>query len=314
MSKQNVIKVVLGFVSILFSQCSEKSSTQIWISSDKVKIAATTTMVQDLVKVIGGEEVEVHGLMGEGMDPHSYVERPSDGVVLKSADLVFYSGLHLEEKLQENLENIKNSYAVTAKMAKKDLVIPVEKYGEYADPHVWGDPLLWAEAVPVVVEALVEKDPKNAKKYKERGLMYVTELTILDIWAKKRLSEIPTESRILVTSHDAFMYYARAFDFEVKAIDGLAPGGNAGPKKVAELIEFIKAKQLKMIFPESAANTKGITSIAEEAGVRISEKELFADATGNQGEMETVDGETYDLGTYIGMIKHNVNAMVEGLK
>lgn len=314
MSQQNVIKIILCSLAALLSNCSEQKSSGVWKSSDKLKIAATTTMVQDLVNVIGGDDVEVYGLMGEGMDPHSYIERPTDMAALKSADLVFYNGLHLEEKLQENLEKLKHSHAVTSGMEKMDIIIPEEKYSDYADPHVWGDPLLWAEAVPVVVEALVEKDPENAKKYKERGLMYVTELTILDIWAKKRLSEIPTQRRILVTSHDAFMYYARAFNFEVKAIDGLAPGDKGGPKKVAELIEFIKAKELKMIFPESEANSKGIEAIAQEAGVAVSKHELFADATGKRGEMETVNGETYDLGSYIGMMKHNINAIVEGLK
>ena len=117
-----------------------------------------------------------------------------------------------------------------------------------------------------------------------------------------------------MTSHDAFMYYAKAFGFEVRAIDGLAPGDKGGPKKVKELVAFIKEKNLKMIFPESAANSKGISAIAKEAGVAVSEHELFADATGTRGVMETVNGETYDVGTYIGMIKHNINAIVEGLK
>lgn len=314
MSKQNVIKVVLSLLAIMLSNCSGKNSNQVWQSSDKLKIAATTTMVQDLVKVIGGDEVEVYGLMGEGIDPHSYTERPTDMAALKSADLVFYSGLHLEEKLQENLEKLKHSYAVTGRIEKTDLIIPEEKYGNYADPHFWGDPMLWAKAVPVVVEALVEKDPENGAKYKERGEAYLKELADLEKWAKERLSEIPAERRILVTSHDAFMYYARAFDFEVRAIDGLAPGDKGGPKKVEELIAFIKEKQLKMIFPESAANSKGIAAIAKDAGVAVSEHELFADATGKQGEIATSNGESYDLGSYIGMIKHNVNAIVEGLK
>jgi manganese/zinc/iron transport system substrate-binding protein len=314
MSKQNVIKIILFSLIALLSNCSEQKSSGVWKSDDKVKVAATTTMVQDLVKVIGGDEVEIYGLMAEGMDPHSYSERSTDMTALKSADLVFYNGLHLEEKLQENLEKLKHSHAVTSGMEKMDIIIPEEKYSEYADPHVWGDPLLWAEAVPVVVEALVEKDPENAKKYKERGLMYMTELTLLEIWAKKRLSEIPAGRRVLITSHDAFMYYARAFNFEVRAIDGLAPGDKGGPKKVAELIEFIKERKVKMIFPESEANSKGIESIAQEAGVAVSKHELFADATGKQGEMETVNGETYDLGSYLGMMKHNINAIVEGLK
>jgi len=209
---------------------------------------------------------------------------------------------------------LKTSHAVTSGMGKSDLIIPEEKYSKYADPHVWGDPMLWAKTILVVVKALATKDPENGDKYASRGAAYLAELAELNNWAQERLSEIPAERRILVTSHDAFMYYSRAFKFEVRAIDGLAPGDKGGPKKVKELIEFIKDKQLKMIFPESAANSKGIAAIAKDAGVAVSEHELFADATGKRGEMETVNGETYDVGTYIGMMKHNVNAIVEGLK
>jgi manganese/zinc/iron transport system substrate-binding protein len=320
MKKQNFVKWALILSVLTLGSCGDKESNQVWESSTpfeaggKLKIAATTTMVQDLVGVIGGDEVEIYGLMGEGVDPHSYTERPSDRTALKSADVVFYSGLHLEEKQQDNLERLKTSHAVTGAMEKSDLIVPEEKYSNYVDPHVWGDPMLWAKAIPVVVDALVAKDPKNSEKYTQRGAAYLAQLIELDKWARERLSEIPADRRALVTSHDAFMYYSRAFDFEVRAIDGLAPGDKGGPKKVQNLITFIKEKQLKMIFPESAANSKGISAIAKDAGVAVSKHELFADATGKRGEMETVNGESYDLGSYIGMMKHNVNAIVEGLK
>lgn len=321
MTRKHYLTGILASASmlmLLLSGCSKKN--QVWESDEtfesgaKLKIAATTTMVQDLVRVIGADEVEIYALMGAGVDPHSYVERPTDLTALKTADLVFYNGLHLEEKQQENLEKLETAHAVTGGMEKSDLIIPEEKYSKYADPHVWGDPMLWSNTIDVVVKAMAAKDPNNGDKYAERGKAYLAELIELDDWARKRLSEIPAERRILVTSHDAFMYYARAFDFEVKAIDGLAPGDKGGPKKIKELVKFIKDKQLKMIFPESAANSKGIDAIAQDAGVAVSEHELFADATGKRGEMETVNGETYDLGSYIGMMKHNINAIVEGLK
>ncbi len=319
--KRDLFKLVaMGLSLLVFNSCGGKGSQNVWESADgfesgaKLKIAATTTMVQDLVKVIGGDDVEIYGVMGEGVDPHSYSSRSSDRQALKSADLVFYNGLHLEETLQKNIELLKTAHRVTSGMEKSELVQPEEKYSAYADPHVWGDPLLWSKTIDVVVDALVAKDAKNGEKYKERGDAYRKELMDLSEWAKGRMREVPAERRILVTSHDAFMYYARAFDFEVKAIDGLAPGDKSGPKKVEELVAFIRERQLKMIFPESAANKKGIEAIAKDAGVAVSDKELYADATGKVGELETVNGETYDLGSYIGMIKHNVNAIVEGLK
>ena len=320
MKKRFCSLAVIGLSLLSLIGCGGNGLDDIWESTEsfesgaKLKVATTTTIVQDLVRVIGGDEVDVYGLMGEGIDPHSYVERPSDMVALKSADVIFYSGLHLEEKLQENLEKLEHSYAVTSGIEKSELIIPEEKYEAYADPHVWGDPALWGKTIQVVVDVLVAKDAKNAELYKARGVAHFAELVELKSWAKNRLSEVPVEHRILVTSHDAFMYYANAFGFEVRAIDGLAPGDKGGPKKVKELVEFIKEKKLKMIFPESAANSKGISAIAKDAGVAVSEHELFADATGKRGVMETVNGETYDVGTYVGMIKHNINAIVEGLK
>ncbi len=323
MNKRYFISGVIATLSsfaLLLTSCGDKKSREVWESTEsfesggKLKVVATTTMVQDLVRVIGGDDLEVYGLMGEGVDPHSYEERPSDIMALKSADIIFYNGLHLEEKLQERLEKMANTHAVTAGIDRSLLIIPEEKYDAYADPHVWGDPKLWSRTILIVVEALSTKDPKNGDKYADRGAAYLAELTELDNWARERLGQVSAEQRVLVTSHDAFMYYARAFDFEVKAIDGLAPGDKVGPKKVKELVQFIKDRKLKMIFPESAVNSKGIKAIAKDAGVSVSEHELFSDATGELGEMETINGEAYDLGTYTGMIKHNVNAIVEGLK
>jgi len=311
------LTIKLGFLaaalgSLLLSSCNKKA--EIWTSEGKVKVVATTTMVADLVNQIGGDKVEVHGLMDEGTNPHSYENKASDTVATKSADLVFYSGLHLEHKLAEALEGMSNSTAVTSGMDKASLIAPAEGVSEYSDPHVWGDPELWIEAVKPVVASLSKADAANAEYYKKRGEAYVAELVELDKWSKSRLDEIPAENRVLVTSHDAFMYLSKAYDLEVKAIDGLSPDDNAGPKKVKQLIQFIKDRKLKMIFPEHAVNAKSVESIAQDAGVAVSKLELFSDATGVSGEMETVNGETYDLGTYIGMQKHNVNAIVEGLK
>lgn len=312
--------LAIMFTALLVSSCGDQKTSQLWKTEKSfeegavLKIVATTTMVRDLVEVLSGDKAEVYGLMGEGIDPHSYEERPSDIVALRSSDLIFYSGLHLEEKLQEKLEKMPKSHAVTAKLQKSELIIPEAKYDTYADPHVWGDPLLWLETIPHVVGILSQKDPQNAAYYEGRGDSYTAELIALDKWARARLNEIPREYRILVTSHDAFMYYARAYDFDVKAIDGLAPGDKGGPKKIKELVKFIQDSKLKMIFPESAVNSKGIMAIAKDAGVAVSERELFSDATGKRGKIETVNGEAYDVGTYIGMFKHNVNAIVEGLK
>lgn len=303
--------LVGGACALVLSSCTKK--TEIWKSEDKVKIVATTTMVADLARQIGGDHVEVYGLMDEGVDPHSYTSKTSDTIATKSADVVFYSGIHLEHKLAEALESLDNSLAVTSAIEKSQLIAPAESEN-YSDPHVWGDPSLWAATVKPVVEKLSSVDSENADAYKKAGDAYLAELEKLHVWSASRLAELPAESRVLVTSHDAFGYLSRAYGLEVRGIDGLAPGDNAGPAKIAALIEFIKERKLKMIFAEHAVNPKKVKAIAQDAGVAVSEKVLFSDATGRLGEKETVNGETYDVGTYIGMHKHNVNAIVEGLK
>ncbi len=304
---------VAGMVAV--SGCGDGES--IWKSKGKVKVVATTTMVADLVRVIGGDEVEVICLMQDGINPHSYVSRPSDTMAMQSADVIFYSGLHLEGKMHEVLEKLRErgrAYAVTSKLTADDVIVPEEKFAGYADPHVWGDPGLWLKGVDVVVEVLSKKDAAHAQVYEQRGEAYKKQLAELRGWAQSRLDEIPPEKRYLVTSHDAFMYYERAYGLVVRAIDGLAPGDKGGPKKVRELVQFIKQKRLKTIFAESAANPKAVAAIAQEAGVKLSPHKLFADAAGKRGEMEEVRGERYDIGTYVGMIKHNINAIVEGLR
>lgn len=305
-------------VAVGVSSC-KNAGTGNWTQEGKIKVVATSTMVTDLVKVIGGEEVEVIGLMGEGVDPHSYEQTASDVAALNTADVVFYSGLHLEGHMTEGLERRAadkgNVYAVTAQMPKDKLIQPDEEdFGGYADPHVWGDPELWALAIPVVVEGLSKISPEHAAGFKERGEAYHKELLELKKWSAGRVAEVPAGQRVLVTSHDAFFYFARAYQFEVKGLQGVSTENVSGVKDVDELISFIKERGLKMIFPESSVNRKGIQTVADKAGVKLSEEELFSDAMGRVGDVVKHGGESYDRGTYIGMQKHNINLIVDGLR
>lgn len=284
-----------------------------------MRVVATSAMVTDLVKVIGGDNVEVIGLMGEGVDPHSYEQTASDVAALNTADVVFYSGLHLEGHMTDGLERRAadkgNVYAVTAKMPKERLIQPDEQEaGDYADPHVWGDPELWALTIPVVVEGLSKISPDRAEAFKARGAAYHKELFKLKQWSSARIAEVPQGQRVLVTSHDAFFYFARAYQFEVKGLQGLSTENVSGVKDVDELISFIKERGLKMIFPESSVNRKGIQTVADKAGVKLSEEELYSDAMGSVGDVVYRNGEKYDRGTYIGMQKHNINLIVDGLR
>lgn len=283
-----------------------------------LQVVTTTTMVTDMVSQIGHGRVSVKGMMGPQVDPHSYQVTFSDTAALQKADLVFYSGFHLEGKMQDVLEKRSRKkggvYALTDGIPKEKQLKPQAQFEGYHDPHAWGDPALWAHCVAVVVTALSEADPDGAETYQKRGNKYAAELEALHQWAKGRIAEIPEDQRVLVTSHDAFFYFGKAFGFEVRGLQGVSTNSESSLKDRADLVRFIKDRKLKMIFPESSVNKKGIEAVAEEAGVRVSGHELFSDAMGEPGDTVTLHGETYDKGTYIGMIKHNVNTIVDGLK
>lgn len=283
-----------------------------------LRVVTTSTMVTDMVRAVGGDRISVHGLMGPKVDPHSYQVTSSASAALLKADLVFYSGLHLEGKMQDTLEKRaaekKDTFALTDGIPEDKLLRPQEDFVGYHDPHVWGNPELWAHCLDVVVDALSAADPEGAAEYEIKAEFYYEELVKLNEWAKKRVAEVPEPQRVLVTSHDAFFYFGKAYGFEVRGLQGVSTNSEAGLKDRAELVQFIKDRKLKMIFPETSVNAKGIRAVAEEAGVAVSEHKLFSDAMGEPGDTVTLHGETYDKGTYIGMIKHNVNTIVDGLK
>lgn len=303
----------LILVSTLLGACAPKKSDR----SGKLQITCTTTMVTDLVRQIGGDRVEVAGLMGPGVDPHNYVPKLADTALLENADVVFYSGLHLEGRFQNSLEAMAsrtgNVVAVTDGIPQENLLSPQEDFIGTKDPHVWGDPGLWVHGIAPVVEALSKADPKGADEYRQRGDAYRQELIELTRQVKEQIDRIPRDQRVLVTSHDAFFYFGRAFGFDVRGLQGVSTAAEAGLKDRANLVNFLRERKVKTVFSETSINEKGIAAVAAEAGVKISREALFSDALGTPGDVVTVDGITYDKGTYTGMIRHNVNAIVKGL-
>lgn len=316
MKLTKLVAVAAAALSVAFTSCGNRDgkSAGIWQNEDKVNVVATSTMVADMVRIIGGSEVEVIGLMDPSVDPHGYAQTFEDTAAIKTADVVFYSGLHLEGKMQDGLEKLtakgENVYAVTDAIPH---ALIIEEEGGH-DPHVWGDPEIWANTIDEVVKGLSAVDAAHADEYKLRGESYRTELLELKAWAIARVQEIPQGQRVMVTSHDAFAYFGNAFGFKVKGLQGLSSADEAGLARANQLIAFIKENKIKTIFPESSVNDKGIKAVADNAGVTVSEIHLFSDACGTLGDIVEINGETYDKGTYIGMIKHNVNTAVEGLK
>ncbi|MBE0543569.1 MAG: zinc ABC transporter substrate-binding protein [Verrucomicrobia bacterium] len=278
----------------------------------KIKVTATVTMVSDLVKQVGGDRVEVTALMGPGVDPHLYKTSASDIVKLQQADVIFYCGLLLEGKMQDIFARLARTkkfvYPVTETIPVEKLLEPPEFAGHY-DPHVWFDVTLWSLCVDTVVKGLSEFDPAGKAHFEKGGAEYQARLAELHQWALKKSSELPKADRILITSHDAFNYLGRAYGFEVVALQGISTVTETSSADMVKLVEFIKQRQVKAIFVESSVPHKTIERVARDARVKIG-GELFSDATGTPGQRER----DYDLGTYEGMMKHNLNTIVEALK
>lgn len=281
-----------------------------------LKVVTTTSMITDLVQQIGGDRIAVEGLMGAGVDPHLYKPTASDVTRLQRAQAIFYNGLHLEGRMGELFERLgksgKRVMAVTSGIPEARLLKPAEFEGQH-DPHVWGDASLWALCVDPVVKTLSEADPAGAADFQKRGDALKVDLEKLHEWAVKRAGELPAERRILITSHDAFNYLGRAYGFQVVGVQGISTVTEAGLADIAKVVDFIKQKGVKAIFVESSVPRAAIDRISKDSGAKVG-GELFSDAMGAPGTMRAVNGETYDEGTYAGMLKHNINTAVEALK
>lgn len=301
---------ILSFALICLTLCPLPHSAE--ASDRKVKVVATTSMVADLVKNVGGDRVEVDGLMGPGVDPHLYKPTQSDGSRLRRADVIFYSGLLLEGKMQDLFAGMARTkrfvYPVTESIPVDELLEPPQFAGHY-DPHVWFDPRLWAKCVETVVNGLSEFDAKGRAYYAKRGNELRKKMEELHEWSVKRVSELPSEKRILITSHDAFNYFGRAYGFRVVGLQGISTVDEASLADMAKMVDFIKKHQVKAVFIESSVPPQAIERISKDAGVKVG-GELFSDAMGTPGQIEN----GYDLGTYEGMIKHNINKIVDALK
>jgi manganese/zinc/iron transport system substrate-binding protein len=278
----------------------------------QLQVAATTSIVGDLVKTIGGDHVEVRTLMGPGVDPHLYKATPSDVRALQRASVIFYSGLMLEGKMEDLFRKMargkKPVHAVTEALPASRLLSPPEFQGQH-DPHVWLDVQLWSLCADTVAQGLSAVDPAGKDYYGKRAAEFRARMKELHEWAAQRIAEIPKERRILVTSHDAFNYFGRAYEFEVVGLQGISTVTEAGLADMTRLVDYIRQNRIKAIFVESSVPHNAIRRISQDAGVKIG-GELLSDALGTPGQIEN----GYDLGTYEGMIRHNVNTIVEALK
>ncbi|MBA3348635.1 MAG: zinc ABC transporter substrate-binding protein [Actinobacteria bacterium] len=286
------------------------ATTQPSLAGETIQVVATTGMVADAVEHVGAGRVEVEGLMGPGIDPHLYKASEGDLRRLERADVIFYSGLHLEAKLADVLERIgdqRPTRAIAAAIPSSRLLSPAEFEGQH-DPHVWFDVELWSVAVADVRDALVELDPGSADLYRDNADAYLAELEELDAYVAAQAARVPRERRVVITAHDAFNYFGKAYGFEVRGLQGISTASEAGAGDVQGLARFIAEREIPALFVESSVSSRTIDAVREAVRARGFDVEiggsLFSDAMGDEGTPE---------GSYVGMVRHNVDTIVEGL-
>jgi manganese/zinc/iron transport system substrate-binding protein len=274
-----------------------------------IEVVCTTGMVADLVRNVGGEHVRVTALMGPGVDPHLYKSSPGDVGHLNRADMICYSGLHLEGKLSELLERMshkKPTLAAAERIAAEKLL--TDEHGA-RDPHVWFDVSLWSEAAGAVADALTTYDPDHAADYQAACVKYQSRLAELHQWVKEELATVPTDKRVIVTAHDAFRYFGKAYNVEVRGIQGISTDSEAGIREVTQLVDFLVERKIKAVFVETSLADQNVKSLLEGCAARghtvTIGGTLFSDAMGGDGTPE---------GTYVGMVEHNVKTIVGALK
>ncbi len=280
--------------------------------AEPLRVVATTAMVGDLARRVGGDAVVVDVLMGPGVDPHLYKATSSDVVKLQRADVVFYNGLMLEGKMTELFQRLQRSgrrvFAITDSVPKERLLQSAD-YAGHPDPHIWFDVELWAHCVATVEKQLSEAEPARRAMFALNAAQARESLAQLQAWSLAKVAELPEGKRVLVTSHDAYNYFGRAYGFQVVGLQGISTATEAGLADMAKLTDFIRERGLKAIFVESSVSHATIERVAADSGAKIG-GEIFSDAMGEPGKMEN----GYDLGTYEGMIKHNLNTIVDALK
>jgi manganese/zinc/iron transport system substrate-binding protein len=286
----------------------EGAATAPYEGDGPIRVVATIGMIAEAAERIGGERVEVTGMMGPGIDPHVYKATEGDVIDLADADLVLYNGLHLEAKLGEVLERIdRRTVAVTELIPESRLLSPPQFAGLH-DPHVWFDVRLWSLAVERVRDALVELDPPRASEFERRAEAYLEELAELDEYVREQAGRVPAERRVVITAHDAFNYFGRAYGFAVRGLQGISTASEAGTADIQQLADFIAEHRIPAIFVETSVSPRSIEAVREAVrsrgwDVRIGDY-LFSDAMGDPDTPE---------GTYPGMVRHNIDAIVSGL-
>lgn len=303
-ARRGILKSALIAVTVLLSGGVQA------LSAAPLTVVATTGMIADAARAVGGDAVTVSALMGPGVDPHSYRQTRSDIVAMTKADLVLWHGLYLEAQMEDFFADLgkKRRVVAVAEAVDKSRLLGHQDYAGRYDPHVWMDPALWTGVVVAVRDALTEAQPSDAAAFKANAEAYLAELAALDAYSREVLASVPQGSRVLLTAHDAFSYFGRAYGYEVIGIQGISTQSEAGLNRVSELVDLLVSRKIAAVFVESSVSDRNIRALIEGAAAKGHEVriggELFSDAMGETG--------TYE-GTYLGMIDHNVTLITRAL-
>lgn len=280
-------------------------------SSKKLTIVCTTSMIADGIKNFTADSATVTALMGEGVDPHLYKATTGDLERLYEADIVFYNGLHLEGKMTEILEKlrrIKPVIAIATGIPAQELLV-VDSASHTIDPHIWFDVKNWSHALNYAATSLQNYDTLHSNYYAQNSKQYLLKLAKLDSLVEQNIQQIPTNQRLLITSHDAFSYFGKRYHIDVKGLQGISTAADFGLKDISDLVKLIIARKIRAIFVETSVSSKSIDAVLVGCKAKGHEVviggHLYTDAMGKNGTLE---------GTYIGMMQANVRMITEGLK
>ena len=308
-----LVLLLLSLGAFALAACGEASAADRAAGAaraGKLQVVTATGQIADAVRAVGGEHVDVTALMGPGVDPHLYVASEGDVARLQDADLILYNGLFLEAQMADVLRQIgeRKPSVPVAERIPPDQLLPSANYADEYDPHVWFDIALWMYAVEGVRDALVQTDPANAAAYEANAAAYSNQLAELDDYLKQKASTLPPEQRVLVTAHDAFHYFGRAYGFEVRGLQGISTASEAGAADVRDLADFIAGRGIPAIFVETSVPVRNVEALQAAVHDRGADVviggQLYSDALGSPDS---------NAGTYIGMVRHNMDTIVGAL-
>ncbi len=302
------MRTILVLLLLTLAGCGTDAPVRGDLGERPVRVVATTSLIADLAREVGGERVEVVGLMGPGVDPHLYNASEGDVGRMTRADLILYNGLHLEGKMTDVLARMgARAAAVTDGIDRARLLDSPTYAGSY-DPHVWMDVSMWKEVARTAAERLAALDTAHAAGYRERADAYLVRLDNLDAYVRAQAERVPAAQRVLVTAHDAFGYFGRAYGFEVRGLQGLSTATEAGTGDVQDLAAFVAERRIPALFVESSVPARSIEAVREAVRARG-----FAVRMGGNLYSDALGGAGSGAETYEGMIRHNVDTITGGL-